>query len=50
VKGVALPKWVTLMNLGELWHIPPWKLQKAPLVWIIRAAEYYGLRAKIKGY
>ncbi len=50
IKGVPLPKWVFLLNLAELWHIPPWKLEKAPAIWVIRAAEYYSLRAKIKGY
>jgi len=35
--------------LAELWNKAPWEVEKAPLIWIIRAAEYYKLRETIKG-
>ena len=35
--------------LGELWHMPPWEVrEEAPLLWVIRQAEFSNLRAKIE--
>jgi len=31
-----------------MWGMPPWKVMDAPLVWIVRQAEYGALRQKIE--
>lgn len=34
--------------LAEMWHLKPWELGDAPIVWVLRASEFYSLKAKLR--
>ena len=42
--GVSPPAWIMTLGLAEIWNIPPWEVEEAPLIWVTRQAEYNRLR------
>jgi len=48
---VELPAWVTFCELAEMWHTPPWELEKADdngdlLQWGMRAMLWRSTKNK----
>lgn len=35
----SLPDWVVYLKLAERWGIPPWEVEEAPYLWIVRQIE-----------
>jgi len=49
--NTPLPAWVTMCELAEMWHVPPWELEEADergdlLVWAHRALLWRSTKNK----
>jgi hypothetical protein len=49
-QGVRPPWWVSHLVLADRWGMKPWEMGDAPLVWVIRANEYYYWREKLRNH